>query len=202
MNRFDTFAGVWDEKPERIRGARNIYEAICEKVKISGNETVADYGTGTGLLLIHFQQVVKEIHGYDNSLSMLSELEQKIQNHTLENVKTVYHDADFEDLPSQKFDLFVSSMTFHHISNISEFIGKAYKSLKSGGKFAIADLETEDGTFHSDPDESIKHLGFDKNEFAQIMEKTGFTAVECKTIFSIPKEDKSYNVFLAYGEKA
>ncbi len=201
MSRFDEIAKVWDAKPRRLEGARLVFEAIKSKININKNWIVADYGTGTGLLLIHFQPFVKKLFGFDNSESMLKMLDKKVKEASIKNVSRVLHDADKENLPENKFDLFVSRMTLHHISDVQNVLKQAYKSLKFGGKLAIADLETEDGTFHSEPNESIKHFGFNKFEFVEMLKNAGFKNINCETIFSIDKGIKKYPVFLAYAEK-
>ena len=200
-SRFDTIAEIWDSHPRRVNIATKTFEAIKEKVQFSENMIVADIGTGTGLLLIHFQEFVKEIEGFDNSQGMVDVFTEKVKKAGIENAKASLFDADKDILPQNKYDLLVSNMTFHHISDISDFMKNAYNSLKQGGKICIADLVSEDGSFHSYSDDTIKHLGFDLSEFKEIMQKVGFKNIEVKEIFSIEKEAHSYPIFLAYGEK-
>ena len=63
-----------------------------------------------------------------------------------------------------KFDCIVSSMTMHHIENMEEIFKTLYSLLDKNGTIAIADIDTEDGSFHT-KDTGFFHLGFDRNEF-------------------------------------
>ena len=75
------------------------------------------------------------------------------------------------------------------------------KSQKIGGEIAIADLEAEDGTFHTEMTDDIKHKGFEKSHFKNLLKNAGFTDIEVKTAFSISRDEKLFPVFLAYGKK-
>jgi len=201
MNRFDKVAGVWEANPRRLKSAQDVYVNIAKKIDLDKNMKVADLGTGTGLLLIHILPHIKEIDGYDNSAEMMKMLKEKLKTAEITNVKTYLFDADFDEFQDSGYDLMVSSMTFHHIQKVNDFFKKIYSATAEGGQIAIADLETEDGSFHSDMYESIKHLGFDKNEIKQMIVNAGFKNVEVETIFSIPKDGKEYPIFLATGKK-
>lgn len=201
MSRFNDIAKNWDAHPRRLLQAEKIFNEIEIKVYLNNNMHVLDIGTGTGLLLMHFITKVKKITGIDNSKGMLDMLKQKAQKADVDNIEYLFFDADKDNLPDNMFDLAVSSMTFHHIEKIEHFLKEIHKSLKTGGKICIGDLETEDGSFHSNPDISIKHLGFNKDEFSRMMRSAGFKNVSTETIFEIEKPKKKYPVFLAYGEK-
>jgi len=201
MSRFDDIAKNWDAHPRRLQQAEKIFNEIERKVNLTDNMHVLDIGTGTGLLLMHFITKVKQITGIDNSKGMLDILKQKAQKTNVDNIECLLFDADKDKLPKEKFDLAVSSMTFHHIENIEIFLKKVYKSLKPNGKICIGDLETEDGSFHSNWDDSIKHKGFNKTEFARKMKNAGFYNVSVETIFEVEKPEKKYPIFLAFGEK-
>jgi ubiquinone/menaquinone biosynthesis C-methylase UbiE len=201
MNRFDSIAKNWDAHPRRLRQAEKIFKAILNKVKLNNRMHVLDIGTGTGLLLMHFIPEVQKITGADNSEGMLEILKEKAAKAEVNNIDFLLFNADKDSLQEAQFDLAVSSMAFHHIENTEKILKNIYQSLKTEGKICIGDLETEDGTFHSDPDISIKHLGFDKKEFSEKMEKAGFKNISTDTIFEVDKNGKKYPVFLAYGKK-
>lgn len=202
MNRFDKIAKDWDAAQRRQKLAQNIYKHIAKKVEFNKKMTVADIGSGTGLLLFNIQPSVKEIIGYDNSGGMLEMLSKKAKDLGAKNVSTVQFNADNESLPENSFDALVSSMTFHHIHDIPAFLKKSYDSLKQGGTFAVADLETEDGSFHGTAaNEDVKHFGFDITYFNDRMREAGFKDISVETIFTINREGKEFTVFLAYGKK-
>ncbi len=201
MSRFNEIAKKWDAEPRRLFQAEKIFKAIEQKVRLTGTMHVLDIGTGTGLLLMHFITKVGKITGIDNSEGMLQMLKEKSEKAKVDNIDFMLFDADRDALPENTYDLAVSSMTFHHIENIRSFLKEIHKSLKPGGKICIGDLETEDGNFHTNPDTSIKHFGFDKKDFAEMMQYAGFKHISVETIFEVEKPHKNYPIFLAYGEK-
>ncbi len=201
MNRFNKIAQIWDANPRRLFMAEEIFNAIRAKIDLQPNMKVADIGTGTGLLLIQFLPYVEKIFGYDNAPEMLKVLAEKTQKAQVFNVETVLFNADNDSFLEKEFDLFVSSMAFHHIQDVENLFVKIYKATKQGRKIAIADLEKEDGTFHSEIDDSIKHFGFEKEHFFAFIENAGFKNIQVETIFSTQREGKSFPIFLATAEK-
>jgi hypothetical protein len=91
-------------------------------------------------------------------------------------------------------------MAFHHIPDVDAMLRSIAGCLAPGGWIAIADLETEDGSFH---DESVPHLGFDPASFLVNMQQAGFKAVshERVHIMQKPPGGRSYPIFLAVARK-
>ncbi|HHH55123.1 MAG TPA: class I SAM-dependent methyltransferase [Bacteroidetes bacterium] len=202
MKIFDKIAKEWDLSSRRVLLAKNTFEAIEKKVPLSDQMELIDIGTGTGLLLINFVDKVKHITGVDNSAGMLEILKNKLELNKINNVSLKLFEADTEILPENRFDLAISNMTFHHIIKPSSFLKHVYSSLKPGGKICIADLETEDGTFHKQHSlDGVHHFGFDKQVFSNWLQEANFKNTTIETIFEIDKEGRKFPVFLAYGEK-
>lgn len=202
MSRFDNKAKEWDLKPRRVLMATNTFNEIQKKVNLTEEMEVLDIGAGTGLLLLNFVDKVKHITGIDNSQGMLDMLNEKITQSKITNVSLNYFEADTDKLLKDNYNLAISNMTFHHFIKPENFIKETYKSLKQGGKICIADLETEDGTFHNKENlEGVHHFGFDKEKFKTWLEDANFKNISIETIFEIDKDGKKFPVFLAYGEK-
>lgn len=77
--------------------------------------------------------------------------------------------------------------------------------LEPGGYIALADLEREDGTFHSDHT-GVVHLGLDPDEFITWAAAAGFSDLRVKTAHVINKEgndgkEHAYPVLLLCGRK-
>jgi ubiquinone/menaquinone biosynthesis C-methylase UbiE len=200
MSKFDQLAKEWDEKPLRVENAKKIGQGIIENIPVSKEWIVMDFGAGTGLLTFYIQPFVKQIDAVDNSQGMLEVLKEKAKKAQVSNINPVLKHLEEDDLGEDKYDLIISSMTLHHIQDVESFIKKLYKALKKGGYIAIADLEEEEGTFHSD-NEGVYHFGFDKEKIKQLYEKAGFKDINVFTVNVINKEGKDYPVFLALGKK-
>jgi hypothetical protein len=86
-------------------------------------------------------------------------------------------------------------MTMHHIENVAAMFGKFRRMLKHGGFIAIADLDQEDGTFHSE-DTGIHHFGFVRAAIAKLATDAEFERVHTRTASMIRKDERDYPVFL------
>ncbi len=200
MGRFDELAVTWDEKPSRVENAKKIGQAIVENIPLDKSWKVLDFGAGTGLLTFYIQPYVGEIDAVDNSKGMLEKLKEKAEKAGVKNINPVLKDVEREDLGTEVYDLAISSMTLHHIEDVKSFFKKLYKALKSDRYIAIADLEKEDGTFHSD-NEGVHHFGFSLEELKKLVEEVGFKDVKVMIVNTIKKNDKAYPVFLLIGKK-
>ena len=72
--------------------------------------------------------------------------------------------------------------------------------LSNGGFIALADLDIEDGTFHSD-NEGVFHFGFDRDKLVEIASKVGFKDIEIETANTIKKPHQDFDVFLLCAKK-
>ncbi len=192
MSHFDNRAKTWDSGDIRVNGAKTIADAINAKITLKNNMDIMDFGVGTGLLGFEIATQVKKVYGVDTSTEMLKKLQEK---NTLEiSIEAINQDIVKEPL-TQTFDGLVSSMTLHHVENLKAFFDIIYKNINDGGFIAIADLETEDGTFHSD-NAGVFHFGFDGKELCKIVKSCGFKKVELENINTINKPHRDFGVFL------
>lgn len=196
--RFDRLAQEWDLKPERVKSAKNLSDKLDEILDIKDMKIV-DYGAGTGLVSFNLCEKAHHIIAMDNAQKMLDEIDKKAQNASIDNIYTRYHDISKEDLPKEQFDLFISSMTMHHIPDTKDFLTKAKQSLLPGGYIVINDLDSEDGTFHSMGNDDVAHLGFDRADLKALFEELGLEVIYLETAEIISKSQE-YPIFLIVGK--
>jgi len=192
QDHFKNRAKDWDKGNTQVSGAKVIADAIGQKITLTGNMDIMDFGVGTGLLGFEIAKVVRKVYGVDMSPSMLKKLEEK--NTPELHIEAICQDIVKEPL-SQKFDGIVSSMTLHHVEDLKDFFLSIKKNLKENGFIAIADLELEDGTFHSD-NAGVFHFGFEKEVLCNTLEECGFKNILLKNINTIKKPKKDFGVFL------
>ena len=100
----------------------------------------------------------------------------------------------------EKFDIIYNQMVLHHVNDVETIFNKFYGLLNSGGYLAIADLYTEDGSFHG-PEVKV-HWGFNPDNLSTILKNKGFKNIKCKTCFEIQREpDKRYPHFFTVSTK-
>jgi len=197
QDHFKDRAKEWDQGNIRVAGAKKIADAIDKEIKLHNEMEILDFGVGTGLLGFDIASKVKKVYGVDTSAKMLEKLEAK-------NTKELSIDTYCQDIvksPLQKsFDGLVSSMTLHHVEDLKAFFETIYKNINENGFIAIADLEIEDGSFHSD-NTGVFHFGFDEKNLYQIATDAGFNDVSFKNINTINKPHRDFGVFLLTAKK-
>ncbi len=197
MSHFDKRAEGWDSGDIRVNGAKTIANAINAKIALNSDMDIMDFGVGTGLLGFEIAAQVKKVYGVDTSTQMLAKLQEK---NSLElSIEPINRDIVKEPL-SQTFAGLVSSMTLHHVEDLKAFFDVIYKNINENGFIAIADLETEDGTFHSD-NAGVFHFGFDEKELCRVVENCGFKDVKFENINTINKPHRNFGVFLLTATK-
>ena len=166
---------------------------------------VLDFGCGTGLLTLALQPFVRSITGVDSSSGMLNVFQTKIKEQHLNNVKANQLDLDKGDVLKDSYHLIVSSMTLHHIKNISSLLKQFYSILLPTGCLAVADLDLDDGKFHSNND-GVFHFGFDREKLRKSFAEAGFDNIQDISAAEIEKETlnneiRQFTVFLMVGKK-
>jgi cyclopropane fatty-acyl-phospholipid synthase-like methyltransferase len=205
-SRFDEAAATWDEQPVRLAMTRRIIEAIRAQVPLSPAMTALDYGCGTGLVTMALAESVGRIVGMDSSPGMLAKLREKIASLDAANVETCLWDLTTTTPPAHlRVNLIVSAMTLHHIADIPTLLQALDAMLLPGGWIALADLDTEDGSFHSDPT-GVQHHGIDRDWLQAQLTALGYQDVHAVTATTVdrPRDDgtsRHYPVFLVRGHK-
>jgi len=188
----------WDMSSRRVKNAEAIAETIVTHLPLTPQMHLLDLGAGTGLLSFFLAQKVGKITALDNSPSMLEVFAQKRDEFAC---KTDQLEGDVMQLElPQAYDGIVSSMTIHHIEDIPALLQKLYGMLKPGGFIALADLELEDGSFHSD-NNGVFHYGFDTEKLADIAKDAGFGDVAIHHASTIQKPHRDFGVFLLTAKK-
>ena len=204
MTNFDERARDWDSDPKKVERARAVANAIRKAVPLSKEMSALEYGCGTGLLSFALQPYLGQITLADTSRGMLDVLREKINDAEVGNMHPVRLDLTSDPLPAERYDLTYSLMTLHHIRNVKNILSKFHELLVSNGLLLIADLDREDGSFHTDGTTDV-HLGFDRDELRRMVEEAGFGDIVFSTAYKIQKqtgnEEKIFPVFLMTARK-
>ena len=201
--RFDRAAREWDANPGRVALARAVVDAIRNTVALRSDMKAMDFGAGTGLVTLGLLPYVGSVTAVDASGEMLRVLDEKLKALEIGNVRTMQCDIGKTPLPASEFDLIVSSMVLHHIPDVAQAFRLLRPSLRPGGWIALADLDSEDGTFHADST-GVYHHGLDRGDVCRWLEAAGFVdtaAHEAHRIARPVPDGKTleYPVFLVTG---
>jgi 2-polyprenyl-3-methyl-5-hydroxy-6-metoxy-1,4-benzoquinol methylase len=197
QDHFHKKADSWDSGKIRVDGAKVIADSITKKINLTKEMEVLDFGVGTGLLGFEIAKVTKKVYGVDTSATMLEKLKEK--NTPQISIETYCQDIIKEPI-NKTFDGLISSMTLHHVENLKAFFETIYENINENGFIAIADLETEDGTFHSD-NTGVFHFGFDEDNLCEIVKGSGFKDIKFENINTINKPKKDFGIFLLTAKR-
>lgn len=196
---FSQKADDWDvnDRIRQLSGA--IGAAILENVPLDETMSVMDFGAGTGLISARVAPHVARIVAVDTSQSMLEKLAAKPEFHG--KVEPVCQDITERPLEA-RFDLIVSAMAMHHVQDTARLIQRFAEHLRPGAQVALADLDSEDGTFHPEDTQGVFHHGFARDELQALLEAHGFEEVRYITAHTVSKEEGDYPIFLVTARKS
>ena len=204
MTNFDERAKDWDSDPDKVQRARAVADSIRKVIPLSSAMRALEYGCGTGLLSFALQSDLGQITLADTSQGMLDVLREKIAGADVTNMHPVKLDLASDPLPDEEYDLTYSLMTLHHLQDVNDMLAKFRNLLVPTGYLLVADLDQEDGSFHTDGTTDV-HLGFDRDELQKTVEGIGFANVTFSTAYEIKKkignEEKTFPVFLMVAQK-
>lgn len=195
---FENVAKTWDQNLKVVDSASSISSLIVNNINLSSSMHLIDFGAGTGLLSYFISNRVNKITAIDNSPAMLQEFKNKKDQF---KCITEALELDITKNPIEdKFDGVISSMTIHHIEDIKALFTTFYNMLHNDGFIAIADLDSEDGTFHSD-NTGVFHYGFSREELVNTAKSVGFRNIQIETAHTINKPHNTFTVFLLTAKK-
>ena len=122
------------------------YKQLLEHMKLTGNESVLEFGSGTGYLakkLAPKLQPNGNLACIDVSNKLISHVQKKLKKYS--NIKYYSGELINQSIPDQSFDFIVSSWVIHHVdrSVLSENIQKFHSLLKKQGKAFIIEFSDE-----------------------------------------------------------
>jgi ubiquinone/menaquinone biosynthesis C-methylase UbiE len=200
---FDDKARTWDSDPVKQERALAVAAALRQQVPLSRDWRALEYGCGTGLLSFALHAELGPITLADRSPGMLAVLAEKITAAGLTHLHPLALDLLTDLLPAERYDLVYTLMTLHHVADVDRLLRAFRDLLRPGGWLGIADLDREDGSFHSPG--FTGHLGFDRATLQAQLMKAGFDRVDFSTCYVMKKATdegvREYPLFLAVAAR-
>jgi len=201
---FDDKAATWDDDPEKVRQAQDVARAVSAAVPVGEAIRLLEYGAGTALVtqaLLASAGRIGQVTLADNSPGMRAVLREKVDSGVMPPDSRVWDlDLENQQAPTERFDLIVSSMVMHHVRNLPVVLAAFAELLADGGHLCIADLDREDGSFHTHDFDG--HHGFDRAELAAALAQAGLVDVTITDCTHITREGVTYPVFLATARQS
>ncbi len=199
MNEFDIKASGWDLNPMHLERSRAVVSALLKQIPLNKEMSVMEYGAGTAITSFLLKEHVSNITMMDSSQEMVKIMQEKISDANADKMKAIRFDLESEEWKENRFDLIITQMVLHHVSDTENIIRKFHSLLNQAGYLAIADLYPEDGSFHGEGFSG--HKGFDPESLSLLIRRTGFADIKTDKCFVISKKInettvKEFDVFL------
>lgn len=200
MSTFDDKAPDWDT-PERIERAHAVARIIRSEVRVGDRATIIDLGAGTGLLGLAVAAPTDRLVLAEPSAGMRDAAARKVSAANAAAVSVVAYQLGDGNAPGGPFDLAVSLLVLHHVADTADGLRDVHDLLSPGGWMALADLDTEDGSFHATTAEGIHHHGFDRHRLEETARTAGFIDVRTVDATTIERDGRDYPLFLLIGRR-
>lgn len=167
---FKTVAPQWDRLKKEVLGDFKLNDVLHRLV--DGRQEIADLGCGTGELLSCLVKAhKKKLIGVDSSPEMLEQAKIRLASDRAIELRL----GELEHLPMKdnEVDCVVMSMVLYHIVEPERSIREAYRVLKPGGVFILADFERHNK-------EAVKKIiggawmGFEMTQIQHWLKTAGF----------------------------
>jgi ArsR family transcriptional regulator len=193
---FNQVAGRFD----RSYGPGRSWQAFGQLLlRMIPSLTVADLGSGEGLLSELLARRAKKVIAVDNSEKMVKFGAEKAKKNGLKNLEFRMGDLENPPIEPQSVDLVILSQALHHAVEPALAIQGAHKILRPGGQLMILDLLRHKF-------DRAKELygdrwpGFAESDLHRWLEVAGFKKIEI-TVVAREEEPPHFQTILAAGEK-
>jgi len=189
-------AKSYEQESQRVNNVENIASFMISNIKFTTDMKIMDFGSGTGLLLEKIAPLVGSICAIDISTSMNEQLNKKRAALGCE-LEIIEMDLTKSTL-DRKFDGIISSMTLHHVDDLTALFKQFKAMLNRGGFIALADLASEDGRFHTE-DTGVFHYGFEPSELEALASQAGFSQIKINSVSTVHKPHGDYRVLALFA---
>ena len=203
MTDFNTAARSWDNNSIHAQRSLAIAKNMLERIEVLPEMKALEFGAGTGILSFMLADRFSSITMMDSASEMVAVMQEKVEVSPTKNLKPVLFDLTKQSYETEAFDCVFSQMALHHVEDTQGILNRFFELLQKGGCLAVADLFSEDGSFHGAGFDG--HNGFDAIALEAKMKKAGFLNVQTETCFTIRKMtaegSKDFPIFLMIARK-
>ncbi|EKU50037.1 class I SAM-dependent methyltransferase [Staphylococcus massiliensis] len=146
---FKNLANKYDV-PERVALANIIASELRNHIEADHEQTLIDYGGGTGLVSLQLIDLFKHITIMDASREMIDVATSKIETEDLKNVDSMHIDVtkDTSDASLPKADIIILSLVLLHVTDKVTLLKQLRNMLKEDGAIYIVDFDKNERVTH------------------------------------------------------
>jgi len=193
---FNQVAGRFD----RVYGPGRSWQAFGHLLlRILPPLTVADLGSGEGLLSELLARRCRKVIAVDNSEKIVAFGAAKARKNNLKNLEFRLGDLQSPPIERESVDLAILSQALHHAADPAKAIAAVFGILKAGGQIMVLDLASHSFTrahqLYGD-----QWLGFAESDLHRWLESAGFRKIEI-SIVAREEEPPHFETLLASAQK-
>jgi ArsR family transcriptional regulator len=193
---FNQVAGRFD----RSYGPGRSWQAFGQLLlRILPPLTIADLGSGEGLLSELLARRAKKVIAVDNSEKIVAFGVRKAKKMGLKNLEFRLGDLQNPPIEPQSVELVVLSQALHHAEEPARAVNAAYRILRPGGEVMILDLLQHNfekaHELYGD-----RWLGFPESDLHRWLEAAGFKKIEISVV-AREEQPPNFQTILAAAEK-
>src|SRR6266566_7704199 len=193
---FNHIAGRFD----RVYGPGRSWQAFGHLLlRILPSLTVADLGSGEGLLSELLARRCKKVIAVDNSEKIVAFGAAKAKKNGLKNLEFRLGDLENPPVEPQSVDLAILSQALHHAAVPANAISSAFKMLRSGGQIMILDL-LQHNVLKARELYGDRWFGFAEGDLHRWLEEAGFKKIEISVV-AREEQPPHFQTVLAGGQK-
>jgi ArsR family transcriptional regulator len=171
---FGKHAPQWDELRTQWFGDRFHLEALLALLNPAW--TVADIGTGTGIMLPLLSPHVRQVVAVDPSAAMLKAARRRVKELNLANVDIRQGAAENLPMEKESADVVLLALVLAYTAQPEAVLREARRVLKPGGILLVIDLQPHEVAMFRD---NLNHrwMGFPESQLRTWLTAANFSAV-------------------------
>jgi 2-polyprenyl-3-methyl-5-hydroxy-6-metoxy-1,4-benzoquinol methylase len=141
------------ERPDRAAWQRP--DEVVNAVGLTGRETLADLGAGSGYFTFRFARALPDgkVVAIDIEPEMIRHIHHKAMSEGVKNVEPVLGKVEDPGIPGDADVVFVCDV-LHHVTNRAHWLGKMANEMKQGARLVL--VEFKEGQLPEGPPERMK----------------------------------------------
>jgi ubiquinone/menaquinone biosynthesis C-methylase UbiE len=157
------------ERPDRAVWQKP--DALVSALGLTGNETVADVGAGSGYFSFRFAKALPrgKVVAIDVAPEMIRHIHHRAMSEGVTNVQVIMGDADDPRVPADAGLIFVCDV-LHHVKNRPVWLSNLHREVGNGAKLVV--VEFKQGDLPEGPPASRKLA---RDEVVRLVSASGFS---------------------------
>ncbi len=154
------------------RTIRNFYEFVLKDLTSQKFQSILDIGSGRGTVLVRLAEAMPDVEatGIDPSSQMIKLSRRKATKRNLGS-RLKFTEGSSRNIPGdQKYDLIISTISFHHWKEKKKSINTIMNHLSSNGRFIVYELYMDGGLTKK----MVKSHLLSRKDVETVSSETGF----------------------------